>query len=122
MDKTVTCIGCPMGCPVTVSFDEAGNIAKVSGNTCKRGDDYARKEVANPMRIVTSIVKVENGDTAMLSVKTNADIPKNMIFDCMKEINKVTVHAPVMIGDIIIKDVHGTGVDVVATKNINKVL
>lgn len=116
--KTVTCIGCPMGCEVTVSFDANGEIAEVAGNTCKRGDDYARNEVTHPMRIVTSIVRINNGVDPMLSVKTSIDIPKDKIFDCMKEINAITAEVPVKTGDILLEHVCGTEANIVATKDI----
>ena len=118
--RELICIGCPMGCPVTVEMDEdkdGGEIVSVSGNTCPRGDAYARKEVTNPTRIVTSTVKVEGGFVEMISVKTKEDIPKEKIFDCVKALKGVTVKAPVHIGDVILADVAGTGVDVVATRN-----
>ncbi len=115
--KNLTCIGCPLGCQLTVVL-ENGEVISVSGNTCKRGDDYARKEVISPTRIVTSTVKVSGGNASMVSVKTKADIPKNKIFDCVKALKEVMVQAPVAIGDVILEDVAGTGVDIVATKAV----
>ena len=114
--RELICIGCPMGCPVMVEMD-GGEIVSVSGNTCPRGDAYARKEVTNPTRIVTSTVKVEGGLVEMISVKTKEDIPKDKIFDCMRALKGITVKAPVHIGDVILADAAGTGVDVVATRN-----
>lgn len=114
--RELICIGCPLGCPVTVTM-EGGEVTAVTGNTCKRGDVYARKEVTNPTRIVTSTVKVEGGTVDMVSVKTREDVPKAKIFDCVKALKGVVVKAPVCIGDVILKDVAGTGVDVIATKN-----
>lgn len=115
--RELTCIGCPMGCPLTIELKQ-GEVANVTGNTCKRGEAYARKEVTNPTRIVTSSVMVEGGSLAAVSVKTKEDIPKEKIFDCMKALKGVKVQAPVHIGDVIVKNVVGTGVDIVATKNI----
>ena len=92
-------------------------VISVSGNTCPRGDAYARKEVTNPTRIVTSTVKVEGGSVGMVSVKTKEDIPKDKIFDCVRALKDITVKAPIRIGDVILADAAGTGVDVVATKN-----
>ncbi len=114
--RELICIGCPMGCPVMVEMD-GREIVSVSGNTCPRGDAYARKEVTNPTRIVTSTVKVEGGLVEMISVKTKEDIPKDKIFDCMRALKGITVKAPVHIGDVILADAAGTGVDVVATRN-----
>ena len=117
--RKLTCINCPMGCQLTVTIDDGGQVTEVTGNTCKRGDDYARKEVTNPTRIVTSTVPVHGGKIAMVSCKTKSDIPKDKIFDCMKAIEQVTfVEAPVHIGDVIVPNVCDTGVDVIATKEV----
>ena len=116
-ERNLTCIGCPLGCSITVRM-EGGSVISVEGNTCKRGDDYARKEVTNPTRIVTTTVRVSSGSEAMVSVKTKSDIPKDKIFDCVRALKDVKVEAPVHIGDVICKDIAGTGVDIVATKNV----
>lgn len=118
-DQNLTCIGCPLGCSISVSLSNNGEVSKITGNTCKKGEEYARKEVTNPSRVVTSIVKINHGDVNMVSVKTAEDIPKGKIFDCMEALKKVTVTAPVQIGEVIIKNVCGTGVDVIATKKVN---
>lgn len=120
-NKCITCIGCPLGCQITVTLDGL-EVISVTGNTCKRGDVYARKEVTHPTRIITSIIRVNGGEIPMVSVKTESDVPKEKIFDIMNCINGVTVNAPVCIGDILIKDVASTGVNVVATKNVAKEL
>ena len=117
--KELTCIGCPMGCQLTVTMDENG-VKSVTGNTCANGDRYARKEVTNPTRIVTSTVIVEGGSLPRVSCKTKSDIPKSMIFDVMKAINGIKVNAPVHIGDILLDDAAGTGVPIIATKNISR--
>lgn len=115
--KILTCIRCPMGCELTVELD-GSQIINISGNACKRGELYARKEITAPTRIVTSSVKVTGGSAEMVSVKTKTDIPKGKIFDCMKCLRDITVSAPVRIGDVIVRDAAGTGVDIVATKDI----
>ncbi len=115
--RELTCIGCPLGCSITVTM-ENGQVTEVTGNTCKRGDVYARKEVTNPTRIVTSSVRVNNGSIDMVSCKTAADIPKGKIFEVVNALRDITMDAPVAIGDVITTDVCGTGVDVVATKNV----
>ena len=83
-ERRLTCIGCPMGCPLVVTMD-GGEVVSVTGNTCKRGEIYGRKEVTNPTRIVTSTVRVSGGSIDMVSVKTKEDIPKGKIFDCVKD-------------------------------------
>lgn len=116
-ERKLICIGCPMGCNMTVAM-ENGEVVSVSGNTCPRGDNYARKEVTNPTRIVTSTVRVCGGTEHMVPVKTKSDIPKDKIFDCVRALKEVEVKAPVSIGQIIVTNVAATGVDIVAAKNI----
>ena len=117
--KELICIGCPMGCQMTVEL-EKGEVISVSGNTCARGDVYARKEVTNPTRIVTSTVLVTGGKKKdRVAVKTASDVPKAKIFDVMKVINHAKAAAPIKVGDVLIPDVAGTGVNVIATANID---
>ncbi len=116
--RELICIGCPLGCPLTAIVD--GEDISVTGNTCKRGEDYARKEILNPSRTVTSSIHVDGGEIAMVSVKTAQDIPKGKIMDVMKEIRRTRASAPVHIGDILIENCGGTGVDIIATKQVEK--
>ena len=118
--KDLTCICCPLGCQITVEL-ENGEVVSVTGNTCMRGDDYARKEITSPTRIVTSTVKVTGGKSSMVSVKTKSDIPKEKIFECVKALKEVEVQAPIAIGDVVLSNVAGTGVDIVATKDVEAV-
>lgn len=108
-----------MGCALTVLMN-GDEVVEVTGNTCNRGDIYARKEMTDPTRIVTSTVKVVGGQSDMVSVKTREDIPKGKIFECVKELKDVQVHAPVQIGDIVVANIADTGIDVVATKNVTE--
>lgn len=118
--REMICIGCPLGCNLTVKID--GDNITVTGNTCPNGEKYAKNEVTNPTRIVTSTIKVLDGVGERVSCKTNNAIPKGKIFECMDEIRKTKVNAPIKIGDILIKDVAGTGIDIIATKNIKKAI
>lgn len=117
-ERNLICINCPMGCALTVRMD-GESVVSVSGNTCRRGEDYARKEVTNPTRIVTSTVRVAGGDAPMVSVKTKQDIPKGKIFACMEALRGIEVTAPVHIGDVILENVADTGADIVATRNVD---
>ena len=116
--RELTCIGCPLGCMLSVTTDQ-GSIIKIAGNTCKKGEIYAKKEMTDPRRIVTSTVRVNGGKAPVISVKTKEDIPKNKIMECMRQINQTIVQAPVEIGDIIIENVAGTNIAVVATKAVH---
>jgi CxxC motif-containing protein len=108
-----------MGCYLTVDY-YGKKVRSVSGNRCKVGLEYAEKEISNPERTLTTTLKVKNGHLPLVSVRTNKPLPKNKIFDAMDLLAKVEVEAPVKIGDSIVQNIFGTGVDVVATKNITK--
>lgn len=115
--RELICIGCPLGCSLKVE-KEGNQVLNVEGNTCKRGEAYARKEIINPTRIVTSSVMVEGGSQAVVPVKTKQDIPKEKIQECMKALKGIKVPAPVRLGDVIVSNAAGTGTDVVATKHV----
>lgn len=117
--KELVCIGCPVGCSLKVTLQD-GKAIKVNGNSCRIGEQYGISECTNPKRIVTSTVNVESGEERVVSVKTEKDIPKAKIFDIIEELKKIKVKAPVNIGDIVIKNVSGTGVNIIATKNNNR--
>lgn len=112
--RELTCIGCPLGCTLIVEM-EGTKVVSIAGNTCPRGKTYAEKEVTNPTRIVTSTVKVSGGDRNLVSCKTKCDIPKGKIFDIMHALKEIVVEAPIKIGDVLVEDVAGTGVEIVAT-------
>ena len=114
-ERKLTCIVCPKGCDLTVEFDDAGVIKNISGFTCPRGKDYAYAECTAPVRTVTSTVRCEDGE--VVAVKTASPVPKSMIFEVMAAINTVVAPDDVKIGDVVIRDVCGTGSDVVITAN-----
>ncbi|MBO5536581.1 MAG: DUF1667 domain-containing protein [Clostridia bacterium] len=115
-EKQIVCINCPLGCRITVTMD-GNEIKKIEGNTCKRGEVYARQEVLSPVRVITAVLPVE-GSPVPVSVKTAAPIPKNKIFECMAEMGKTSLKAPIHMGDVIVPNILGTGVNVVATKSV----
>ena len=94
----LTCISCPLGCPLKVETDNEGKVLSVTGNTCKRGEDYGRKEVTAPTRTVTSTVRLKGGSAPVVSVRTKGDVPKDKIFAVMEEIRGAVITAPVHIG------------------------
>ena len=116
MEQTITCISCPVGCRMTVQVED-GAFVSVTGNTCKRGETYARQECVAPERMVTAVIPV-SGSAVPLSVKTRTPIPKAKIGDCMAALAQVKIAAPVRMGDVVLPDVCGTGVDVIATKSV----
>jgi len=121
MDKReIVCIVCPVGCRITAVL-ENGGVADIKGNTCERGADYARAEIMAPMRNITTIVKVDGGDLPYVSVKTSAPIPKALMLDAVRAAGGLQPAAPVNIGDVLMKDVLGTGSDIVATLRVRAV-
>lgn len=110
------CIGCPVGCLITVSGHPDGTL-DITGNTCKKGEEYARNERTAPKRTVTSFVRVAGEKKGVVSVKTKEEIPKEKIAACMEEIRAAVIKAPIRVGDIVIENVAGTGVSIVATAN-----
>lgn len=117
--KEFTCIGCPMGCTLLVELMDDGEI-KVTGSSCKIGETYAIKECTNPTRILTTTLEVIGGKYPRVSVKTEKDIPKDKIFSCLKALKGIKVQAPVHIGDVVYENIENTGVNIVATRNIEK--
>lgn len=113
--REFTCISCPLGCQLTVTVDE-GRVTKVEGSTCRRGERYAEQEALHPVRMVTSLVDVAGCDMPV-SCKTCEAISKGTIDDCLRTLRGIELQPPVHRGDVIVKDICGTGVDVIATKD-----
>ncbi len=116
--RKLTCIVCPVGCSIEV--DTANNYA-TTGNQCLRGAKYAYAEITAPTRVVTSTVIIEHGLYQRLPVKTAEPIPKELVLPCMQTLAQVVVQAPVSLGDVIVSDLLGTGIDVVATRSMVRV-
>jgi CxxC motif-containing protein len=118
-EKEITCIVCPIGCKIQVKTD-GKQFEVCDGNKCKRGIEYARSEALDPRRMFTSSVLVKDGEWPLVSVKSSKSIAKNKVFDVLKEIKKANIKAPVNLGQIIIKNVADTKIDIIATKSIKK--
>ena len=112
----LVCINGPVGCRLQVNLKD-GQVVDVTGNQCKRGEKYARQECIDPRRVVTAVIPVA-GSKAPLPVKTSQPIPKGLVFDCMKALSGVALQAPISAGTVVLSDVCGTGVDVVATASV----
>lgn len=113
--KNLICIVCPRGCRLTVD-DENGY--KVSGNQCARGAEYGKNEILNPVRTVTTTVRIQSSAMKLCPVRTEKPIPKEMMFDCIKTLNAVALKAPVKTGDIAYENILSTGVNVIVTRDI----
>ena len=111
------CITCPVGCALDVTHD-GETILNVDGNTCNRGIDYAKQEITDPRRMVTTTVRVKGGLHPLLPVYTSAPIPKPRVFDLLREIRQVEVEAPVKMGQVILSNVVETDVNVLASRDM----
>jgi len=116
--EEMTCIVCPIGCHVEIWKEDGAFV--VTGNQCPRGKAYAIKELTNPTRMIPTTVIISGAKLSRLPVKTSEPVPKGDIFKVMDVINKVKVEAPITVGDVIIEDVLGLGVDIVATRSMEK--
>ena len=118
-NKQLVCIGCPLGCMLSVDLQD-GQIVSVTGNTCPKGEQYARAELIHPTRTLTTTVRVKGGISPVVSVKTKSEIPKEAIVKCMEELAHITVTAPIHLNDVISDNIAGTKVTVIATKQVDK--
>lgn len=116
MTRNLTCIVCPKGCQIAVELDENKRVLSVSGHTCKRGEVYANTECTAPRRTITTTVAVEGG--GVVPVKTDATVPKELMFECMEQINAARVSPDAMLGTVVIENILGTGANVVTTRNV----
>lgn len=114
MKKEFVCVACPIGCRLRVTLED-GRVALVEGNTCKKGDAYARAECTHPTRSLTTTVRVRGGRTPLVSVKSAAPIPKEKMMEAMETLREVVLEAPIEIGGVAVKNILGTGIDMVAT-------
>ena len=115
-NQKITCISCPVGCRMTVTVED-GKVISVEGNTCKRGDVYGRQESIAPTRMVTAVAPVK-GSTTPISLKTEQPIPKQAIQQCMREVRALRLSLPIASGQVLLDNVAGTGVRLVATKSL----
>jgi len=115
-ERLITCINCPVGCRITVNM-ENDEVRTVKGNSCIRGDRYARQEIEAPQRTVTAVIYVRDR-ILPCSVKTASPIPKEKIRDCMKLMAEIELEAPIYRGDTVVKNICDTGVDLIATRTV----
>lgn len=118
---TQTCIICPMGCNMEVTLDrEKGIVENVLDNGCPRGAKYAEKELLNPTRTLTTTIKVLQGNLSVVPVKSKDELPKDKLLQYMEVIRRTSVKAPIKVGDILIKDILGSGIDIVACADVER--
>jgi len=116
----VICITCPIGCSLEVTH-EGKTVTKVEGNQCKKGLSYAEAEISDPRRMVTTTVRVQGGVHPLVPVYTAAPIPKPLISDLLAALRRVQLQAPVQMGQVVLENALGTGIDVLASRDLPKV-
>ena len=116
MDKKLVCVVCPVGCRLQVT----GTLKdlQVVGNVCDKGITYAYDEITNPLRVVCTTAKITGGIHSVIPVRTDKPIPDKYKLEVVKEVNKLTLTAPITMGDVIISDIFGTGVNIVAQRHM----
>lgn len=117
--RELICINCPMGCQLQASLED-GKVVSVTGNTCPRGEEYARNEVVHPVRIITSSIPVSDGDLSMVSCRTDRAVDKDRIFYVMRAMKSLRVQAPVCIGQVLAENIADSGAKLVATREIRR--
>ncbi|MDD4084633.1 MAG: DUF1667 domain-containing protein [Acholeplasmataceae bacterium] len=115
--RALTCIVCPKGCAMTATITD-GLMTELTGNSCPRGKKYAEEEILAPKRMLTSTVRVLNGELALLPVVSKSSLPKGRILACVEELRKITVLAPIAEGQVIVTNILGLGVDIVASRSM----
>jgi len=111
-ERNLTCIVCPMGCPIKAQVED-GKVVRIEGNTCKRGEAYAREEIADPRRTLATTMRTDDG--GRVPVKSSAPLPKGLLVDVMRQINAAQAQTPVEPGQPLIENIFSTGIDIVST-------
>ena len=117
-EREIICIMCPLACLVKVTIDDEGNVSDVANNMCKEGNKYAAAECKFPGRVLTATVLTEGSKQVLLPARSNHPIPKEKLMDCMLSLARIKVRPPVKMGQVIVSDIAGTGVDMVATDEL----
>lgn len=120
MKHLLTCIVCPNGCDIEAETAPDGEILSIRGQTCPRGETFARQEIQDPQRTIASSVRLLGGELPLVSVRLNRPVPKARIPEVMAAIRALTLEAPTHIGDIALGNVLGLGADVIVTKNVDR--
>lgn len=116
--KNFTCISCPMGCRLMVFEDTEDNELKVTGNRCKRGITFAKDEFYSPKRIITTVLSMEDDDKEFLPVISDGGVPREKVWDCIHFLQEIQVKKPILAGEIIIRNILDTNVNIIASKSI----
>ena len=117
--KYFTCVICPIGCEIDVELQDS-NVVSIEGSKCAKGKEFVSQELKEPMRILTTTVRVKGAKWAMLPVRTDKPIPKRLLFRAIKELAGIELQAPINVSDVIIRDIAGTEANIVATRNMKR--
>jgi CxxC motif-containing protein len=119
--KKMRCIVCPEGCPMQAEFEtDSKKIISLEGHNCKRGIKFAESEITNPLRLLTTTIRIDSGISQRLPVRSNNPAPKEKILSMVKEVKKIRAKAPIKMGEIIIADVLGTGIDIISSATVDE--
>jgi len=118
--RKVTCIVCPLGCEATVTIKN-GRVIKVENLECPRGEDYVLKEIEAPKRDFFTTVRIRGARVPVCPIRATQPVTKEKLLDCSKELAKIVVDAPIKIGDVIVENLLGLGIDIIATRNLERV-
>lgn len=116
--KHFTCVTCPVGCEVDVEVQD-GSILSLTGNKCDKVKEFVLQELKEPMRVLTTTVRIKGAKWAMLPVRTDKPIPKRLFLQAMGELASIDLKAPVHMSEVIIRDIAGSGANIVATRTMN---
>lgn len=111
------CVVCPLSCDLVLR-DEFGDLT-VTGNTCKRGETYAKSEYSNPVRMITTTVRLADSEHNLLPVISSEAVPKSILKECLNQLYSMSVAAPIKAGDVVVEDIMGTGVNIVSAKTVH---
>jgi len=117
--KHFTCVICPIGCEIDVEL-QGSDVVSMMGNKCNKGTEFVLEELEEPMRILTTTIRINGAKWAMLPVRTDKPIPKRLLFNVIKELANIELQAPVKMSDTIVRDIAGTGANIVATRNMKR--
>ena len=120
-ERKFICVSCPLGCGLTVSLDDSGEVVNVEGNSCPRGASYAKSEVKDPRRVFASTVRVNGGKLPVCPIRSKTPAPKNKLMEISKAVAELNLKAPLTIGQVLIHNVCGTDVDIVASRDLEAV-
>jgi len=118
MEKKLTCVSCPIGCGITVRIED-NVVTRIAGNQCPRGETYAQQEAIDPMRVLSTSVRVIGGEFPLVSVKTGRPVPKRLILQIMNYVRTLSIEAPVKIRQVVAEHLLGMSASLVATREVH---